>query len=63
MLQASRARAALDGSDRADVKHLRKVAKAAIIHRRPGTDAGALRDWGQAEDERLDRVLAAVPAD
>ncbi|MFI5914338.1 AAA family ATPase [Dactylosporangium sp. NPDC051541] len=60
MLQAARARAALDGSDRADVEHLRRVAKAAIRHRRPSTDAGTLRSWGQAEDDLLNEALATV---
>ena len=62
MLQAARARAALDGSVLADLEHLRPVAKAAILHRRPGTDAGVLRNWAEPENERLEQVLTSVSA-
>ncbi|MDG4773608.1 AAA family ATPase [Solwaraspora sp. WMMD792] len=63
MLQAARAQAALNGDDRAGVAHLRPAAKAAIMHRRPGTEAGTLRDWAEAEDDRLERVLTSVSGD
>lgn len=63
MLQAARARAAMDRSGLASVEHLRPVAKAAIMHRRPGTDAGGLRDWSKPEDDRLEQVLISVSAE
>jgi magnesium chelatase subunit I len=57
MLQAARARAALDGAAAATVEHLRPVATAAIIHRRPNVDSGPLREWGTAEIDLLARLL------
>lgn len=62
MVQAARARAALDGNALAGIEHLRPVAKAAILHRRPGTDAGTLRDWADPEEEQLELVLTSMSA-
>lgn len=59
MLKAAQARAALDNVKVVEVRHLRAVAKPALIHRRQNVDSGTLRRWGQAEEERLDEILPA----
>lgn len=63
MMKAARAAAAIAGRQSTDLGHLRAVAKAALIHRRPNVDSGALRRWSDEEDRRLDRFLPARPKD
>jgi magnesium chelatase subunit I len=63
MLRAARAVAALEGSSTVDLKHVRAVAKLALIHRRPNSESGTLLPWDSADDARIDAVLAEPPDD
>jgi magnesium chelatase subunit I len=50
---AARALAALEGSDRVERVHLRRVLPMALRHRRPETAHGGTFDWGPDEDARI----------
>lgn len=57
LIRAARAVAAL--AEAADVTndHLRMVARPALIHRRPHSDSGVLREWGREDDLLVDEAL------
>ncbi|MEW2144210.1 AAA family ATPase [Micromonospora vinacea] len=58
MLRAAQACAALDGATEVTIEHCRRVAKPALLHRRPNVDSGTLRAWGPEEDQRVEAALA-----
>ena len=53
MLRAARAAAARAKRRQVTVEDVRKVAKPALVHRRPNVDSGSPRPWGNDEEKRL----------
>ncbi|SEF86980.1 protoporphyrin IX magnesium-chelatase [Actinacidiphila yanglinensis] len=58
MLQAARARAAVEGALEVTVAHLRATAPLALRHRRPETTQGGSADWTPEDLARLDTLLS-----
>jgi magnesium chelatase subunit I len=59
MMRAARADAALEGVPVIERRHLRQVAKLALIHRRPNAESGSIRAWTEEDEALVDRVLFA----
>jgi magnesium chelatase subunit I len=58
LIHASRALAAIEGEPEATEKHLAAVAKMALIHRRVQGDSGTIPTWTQADDGRVQDLIA-----
>jgi magnesium chelatase subunit I len=54
---AAKALAALDGSDKVEARHIRKVAPMALQHRRPEAAQGGPGEWSQEDHALLDAVV------
>jgi magnesium chelatase subunit I len=61
LLRAARALAAIEGAERVAVRHLRQVAKPALVHRRGRGDTGTLPEWTEEDDWRVRDLLPAEP--
>ncbi|MFE6712802.1 AAA family ATPase [Streptomyces sp. NPDC057695] len=59
--QASRALAAMEGTTEATPQHVRRLARAALAHRRSTTESGSVPPW-TAEDDTLAESLLPDPA-
>ncbi|GAA4817860.1 AAA family ATPase [Streptomyces ziwulingensis] len=55
--QAARACAALEGADRVEAGHVRRVLPMALRHRRPETAHGGTFDWGPEDRDRVEDLF------
>jgi magnesium chelatase subunit I len=57
---AARARAALEGVDKVEPRHVREVAPMALQHRRPETVQGGRAEWTKEDSDLLDVLIAGT---
>ncbi|WP_049580479.1 AAA family ATPase [Streptomyces sp. SBT349] len=55
--RAGRALAAIEGEAQVTERHLRRVAKLVLVHRRGHADSGTLPAWTSEDDARVDELL------